>query len=82
MFASTEGHSCFEEGKTTAPVRADVGRAGGTGLFMLLLPVVMHGYFHGFAYFGARFSLTCSAVLALPTLTTLVITKVDVKHKE
>ena len=50
-------------------------------LFMLLLPVVMHGYFHGFAYFGARFSLTCSAVLALPTLTTLVKATV-VKHKE
>ena len=40
MFASTEGHSCSGEGKTTAPVRADVGRAGGAGLFMLLLPGV------------------------------------------
>jgi len=40
MFASTEGHSCFGEGKTTAPVRADVGRVGLTGFFipLLLLP--------------------------------------------
>lgn len=40
-------------------------------LFMLLIPAVLHWQWHDFAYFGPLFSIGFSAILALPTLSTL-----------